>query len=504
MRTVNSIGTDSRPSTGKPKSQMNNLNLITVLALLSWPIVALWLYRTQPIGRAMLWTILGGYLLLPVGAFLKIPMIPQFDKSSIPTFAALLGCTVVGKRPIRFSNGFGLAELLMLMLLVYPFITCELNGDPLSMGNAVLPALGSYEAGSVLIGQLVTLIPFVLGRRFLCNRADTKEILRVLVIANLGYSLLSLFEIRFSPQLHAWIYGYFPMEGDWFGEQQRGGGFRPAVFLGHGLLVAFFVSTGVVAAAALWRTKTQVFDTFRLPSGMVIAYLGVLLVLCKTASALIYGVLLVFVVCLTRPRMQVGVAVALTSLALLYPVLRSADIVPTNATIELATSWFGSDRAASLGARLANEDALLERASQRFFFGWGTFGRGFVYDESGNLVYAPDGYWVIVMGAFGFLGFLALFGLLSLPVFVAARAVKFAETFADKLFLSALALIVAVNIFDLLPNSSIRPWTWLLAGALLGRSEWLLEQARFSRRSELGVYSGGQERLKVRATLRNS
>jgi hypothetical protein len=102
------------------------------------------------------------------------------------------------------------------------------------------------------------------------------------------------------------------------------------------------------------------------------------------------------------------------------------------------------------------------------------------------------------------LGFLALFGLLSLPVFVAARAVKFAETFADKLFLSALALIVAVNIFDLLPNSSIRPWTWLLAGALLGRSEWLLEQARFSRRSELGVYSGGQERLKVRATLRNS
>jgi hypothetical protein len=103
---------------------MNNLNLITVLALLSWPIVALWLYKTQPIGRAMLWTILGGYLLLPVGAYLKIPMVPQFDKSSIPTFAALLGCTVVGKRPIRFSNGFGLAELLMLMLLVYPFITC--------------------------------------------------------------------------------------------------------------------------------------------------------------------------------------------------------------------------------------------------------------------------------------------------------------------------------------------------------------------------------------------
>jgi hypothetical protein len=465
---------------------MKNLNLVTVSALLLWPAVALWLYKTRPVGQATLWTILGGYLLLPVGAYLKLPMVPLFDKNSIPSFAALFGCAVVARRSIKYSNGLGVAEFLIVALLVCPFITCELNSDPVLQGDSILPGLGIYEAGSVLISQLVTLIPFVLGRQFLRNAADTKEILRVLVVASLIYSLFSFFEIRFSPQLHAWMYGYFPTEGDWFAEQQRGGGFRPAVFLGHGLLVAFFISTGVIAAAAFWRTKTQLVHSFRLRASVVTVYLGVLLVFCKTASALFYGAFLFFVVYFTKPKIQLSFAVMLTTFALLYPTLRSAGLVPIDTAMELADSWFGPERAGSLEARLVNEEALLERASQRFLFGWGTYGRGFIYDDNGNLVYAPDGYWVITIGAFGFLGFLAVFGLLSLPIFVAARAVKFAETFADKVFLSALALIVAVNIFDLLPNSSIRPWTWLLTGALLGRSERLRQRARFPEKLKMG------------------
>ena len=45
-------------------------------------------------------------------------------------------------------------------------------------------------------------------------------------------------------------------------------------------------------------------------------------------------------------------------------------------------------------------------------------------------------------------------------------------------FLSALSLIVAVNVVDLLPNSGLSPWTWLLAGSLLGRSEMILARSR--------------------------
>ena len=55
---------------------------------------------------------------------------------------------------------------------------------------------------------------------------------------------------------------------------------------------------------------------------------------------------------------------------------------------------------------------------------------------------------------------------------------KFAQTTREGGYLAALALIVAINIVDLLPNSSISPWTWLLVGALLGRAEALYAVVR--------------------------
>ena len=464
---------------------MNNLNAVTTLALLTWPVVALFLYMTQPIGRATLWTILGAYMLLPVGAEIKFKMIPVLDKSSIPNFAALLGCVAVGGRSIRFFNRFGLAELLIVTLMICPFITCELNSDPVHFGTFVLPGLDSYDAGSAVIAQIVTLIPFFLGRQILRNRTDTEEILRVLAIAGLIYSLPALFEIRFSPQLHTWIYGYFP---HMFAQQMRDGGFRPVVFMGHGLLVSFFFCTTAVAAAAFWRTNTQVIRTARLPASGITAYLSVVLVLCKTAGSTIYGAVLVPLVRFTGPKMQLSIAVLLVSVALLYPILRTADLVPTSTAVDLAGS-ISLDRKASLQSRFKNEDALLERASQRFLFGWGRYGRSFIFDERGTETSATDGLWIITLGEFGFIGFLAEFGLLALPVFTAARAFRFAESTKDMVFLSALALILAINIFDLLPNSPLRPWTWLVAGALLGRAEVLRRRARLPAGAQMATTS---------------
>ena len=84
-------------------------NWFATIALLAWPIVAFWLYSTKPVNQATLWTILGGYLLLPVGASIKLAEgIPQLDKISIPALAALAGCFFFAKRRLRFWNGFGL------------------------------------------------------------------------------------------------------------------------------------------------------------------------------------------------------------------------------------------------------------------------------------------------------------------------------------------------------------------------------------------------------------
>ena len=108
--------------------------------------------------------------------------------------------------------------------------------------------------------------------------------------------------------------------------------------------------------------------------------------------------------------------------------------------------------------------------------------RGLVGDDMAAIVFSTslvptlaltDGYWIITMGVFGLVGFLGQFGLLGLPVFRAAKALKFAQTMPERVNLAALALIVAINMIDLLPNASLSPWTWLLVGALLGRTELL-------------------------------
>ena len=75
------------------------------------------------------------------------------------------------------------------------------------------------------------------------------------------------------------------------------------------------------------------------------------------------------------------------------------------------------------------------------------------------------------MGTFGLIGFIGRFGLLTVAVFRAATALKYAQTTRQSVCLAALALLVAINMIDLLPNASATPWLWLLVGALLGRAE---------------------------------
>jgi hypothetical protein len=446
-------------------------NWFAFVALLSWPLVALCLYYARPVNQATLWTILGAQLLLPVGAEIKFEGIPQFDKISIPNLAALVGCLLVVRRPPRLWNGGGFAGILILMFVIGPFVTAELNGDPIVLANRILPAESHYDALSAVVRQLLFLLPFFLGRQLLRGSVDNEEVLRVLVIAGLFYSLPILFEARMSPQLHRWFYGYYSHE---FIQHMRAGGYRPMVFMGHGLLVAFFAMTTVVAAAALWRMRTRV---LRLAPGGITVYLSAMLVLCKSLAALLYGIALVPMVRLAAPRLQLRMAVVLVSVALVYPMLRATDLIPTKSFLD-ATTLISADRASSLASRFDNEERLLARASERVLFGWGRWGRSRVYDDYGNDISVTDGRWVITIGQFGLFGFLAEFGLLALPVFRAASALRFAASLCDRVYLAALALIVSINIVDLLPNASVSPWHWLLAGALLGRAELLRVAAR--------------------------
>jgi hypothetical protein len=447
-------------------------NSFAVLALFSWPIASIFFYRLLNVVPATLLTILAADLLLPYGTTFKFEMIPQFDKFSIPTFCALIGCMVVTKRRLRLGKNFGITEVLILTFLFSPVITAVLNGDTIQLGSTTLPGTGIYDGLSALLSQFIALAPFLLGRQFLRNPKDLQQILQTLGVAGLIYSLPLLFEIRFSPQLHFWVYGYQPT--GFIQEVREDGGFRPMAFMGHGLTACFFLMTTVVASAALWRMNIRL---LRMSAGVCTAYLGGVLILCKSGAALVYGLVLVPLVRWVKPSLQLRAAACFAILALLYPALRTADVVPTQTILEIAKA-VNEPRAASLEVRFTQEEELLERASQRPLFGWGRFGRSRVYKiDWRNIGYdtsITDGRWVITLGVYGLVGFIAEFGLLAIPIFRAVAASRAIKSPQEAISLGAIALIMAINMIDLLPNSTLNPWSWLVAGALLGCSETVL------------------------------
>lgn len=449
-------------------------NWFAYAALGIWPIVTIYLYRTKSVTEATLWTILGGHMLLPVKTAVDLPMIPPLGKESIPALVAFLGCRFIAIKRIPIFGQSGWVRWLLLLYIVGPFITAELNGDAVFVGGRRLPPITHYDALSVVINQFIHIIPFFLGRQLFRTYEDQQLMFRVLIVAGLFYSLLMLFEVRMSPQLHAWIYGYFPHGSGSFGQQMRYGGFRPVVFMGHGLLVSFFAVVTVIAATVFWQLKIKV-RQFSPPG--VTYYLLLVLLLCKSVGSILYGFGAFLLIKITSFKTQLHVARILALLALLYPALSIMNLFPHQTFMNWAS--MDADRAQSLGTRFDNEYALLDHARKRFFFGWGTWGRNRLYsEESGGDITITDGRWIITFGQFGWFGFVAEFGLLAMPVFRALAAFKLLKTKNEMSLLCVHALIIGIMMIDQLPNSSLAPWLWLLTGILLGRAEAILEASK--------------------------
>lgn len=431
-------------------------NAFAYLVLILWPVVTLALFASMRQEKALIWSLLGGYLLLPVNTAFDFPGVPALDKTSIPNISALIGAMLFAKGPVVRLPREWWVIMLMVGYIVSPMFTVLTNRDALQFGSILLPGLRPYDAFSAAAYKGVDLIPLVLGYNVFREPRAQEYLLRAFVVAAIGYSLLMLVEIRLSPQLHTWIYGFFPHS---FAQQVRDGSYRPVVFLGHGLLVAIFTSMALVAAAYLAQRRAQLFG---ISAWVWVAYLAGLLVLCRSLGALILGLTGIGAMFLARRGgvRLICAVVALTVLA--YPMLRGANLVPVQAFADQIGTTSG-ERAASFQTRIDNEASLLAKANLRPLFGWGGYGRNRVYDAiTGNDLSITDGMWIIIVGSNGWAGYIAAFGLLCLPMVAAwRRGARHSPTN------TALSLILAVNLLDLLPNSSLSPLTWLMAGALV-------------------------------------
>jgi hypothetical protein len=449
---------------------------MTTFVLLAWPFVTLVLVLRLPFHKAVLVSILGGFLLLPVEGGMDLPILPPFEKDTIPalTLLVLAALVVRGRDQVRGSpdvhqshdmpgwiprSALGVAGLLLLVL--GSLVTAMTNAEPLVYGPTFLPGLRVYDGFSFALAGITMLVPLLLGRKFFAHPERHALLLRGLVVAGLAYSLLVLYEIRMSPQLSTMVYGFFPHS---FLQHMRGGGWRPVVFMEHGLQLTIFLATVTLAAFGASRYLEARRRGFYLLAGVWL--LGVL-ALSNSLGALVIAVLFVPAVLFLGSRMQLLCAAIVGAIVIGYPMLRSVDVIPTERLVSMAEA-INPDRAQSLQFRFDNEDMLLEHASEKPWFGWGGWGRNRIFDESGRDISATDGAWIIVMGTRGWAGYVGQFGLLALPVILLAFNRRRYEVSPVT---AALSLILAAALVDLLPNGFLSPVVLLLAGAMWGRLE---------------------------------
>lgn len=446
--------------------------MISMLAVLSWPVVVFWFFANRSPATAVTASILGAYMLLPRNFSIELPAVPSLDKNSIPALAAVLAAALLIKGPRLQALPPDMimpglwprsraVRILFVLMLIGSIASVLTNGDVLRYGARVLPALRPYDAAAFLGSTLFVLLPFLLARKYLAHPEAQKILLIGLVVAGLLYSLPALYEVRMSPQLSRMIYGYFPH--DWR-QHLRAGGFRPVIFLEHGLWLAIFFCGSFLAALSLWRSSSGRNRTRFLIAS---AWLFMTLVLSKGVGALGIGLLLGAMILFLPIRLQVMSVAVISAGLLVYPMLRGAGLVPTEAVLSLAAS-IDPEREGSLRYRLDNEDILLDKANQRPAFGWGGWGRNRVFNAEGEDESVTDGYWIILIGIRGWIGYLAQYGLLLIPmIFLSLRWKKLALTPAT----AGLAMALTANMIDLIPNGTLTPVTWLLAGALAGRLE---------------------------------
>ena len=209
-------------------------NIFANLVFYSWPLVVLWMVLRYKPKRAIFIATTLAILLLPNGFSFDLPLVPPIDRTSLTSLTLAVVLFFTGRRFKLFPEG--LPTKLIIGYLVSIVISTMLNPDGILIGSRYLPGLTYYDAISETIRTILALMPFFLGRAFLNNIEDNEWIFKLLVIFALFYSIPMLGEIRLSPLLHYWAYGYSPVD---FFQQMRGEGFRPTVFFGHGWVWLF-------------------------------------------------------------------------------------------------------------------------------------------------------------------------------------------------------------------------------------------------------------------------
>ncbi|MGB8701221.1 MAG: O-antigen ligase domain-containing protein [Thermosynechococcaceae cyanobacterium] len=460
------------------------MNSLTYLVMIGWIPVVLYLFSRVPVQRAVILSFLIAWLFLPMAA-IPLAGLPDYTKMSATCYGILLATLIFDSQRF-FAFRLHWIDSAMLIWCLCPVIS-SLTND-----------LGLYDGLSVALAQTVTWgFPYFLGRLYLSSLQGLQELAVGIVWGGLIYVPLCLLEIRLSPQLHRWLYGFSPQS---FDQAIRYGGYRPIVFMQHGLMVGTWMMTATLIGFVLWRVGVlqQLLQRFaqgtldpssrtpqnrplqplyrETPWGTACIYVLTLLVtfvLLKSTGA--YVQLLMGIVLLLGVRwLKSALPLLLVMLAMCgYLTFAAAGGMTLQTVHQISTTitqFVNADRAQSLVFRLQNEAALSAKARLQPWFGWGGWGRSRIYNAMGEDISVTDSLWIIYFGNYGFLGLMSWFGALLLPVVGFVLLTYRVEVWWHPQILPAATLAVGLTLYtlDCLINGMVNPIYTLVAGGLAG------------------------------------
>jgi len=423
------------------------------------------LVNSQPRARAVAVGVVFAALFFPEGVVFSLPVKPDLDKHKLVPLLLLIGL-LVSRQPKDVAPKTNHLALCAGILFVGSIGSVLNNMYPIPIGAGMaLPALNLTNVLTKFLEvTFYYIVPFQLGRIAFATPENIATLLRWIAIFGVLYTPFMITEMVAGPEMNVWVYGYHQHDP---AQAMRDGGFRPMVFMAHGLAVSLFIATGIFSSVILGQIGQKILG---LPAYLVAVYLGIVLSLCNSTGALIYGVLVPPLLLFASPRLISKLASWIGILIVSIPLLRAVEIIRIWDIIRFVEK-FSPARAQSLAFRFSSEEMFLEKWTHQPWFGYGGNARGFVYDEFGRGLTIPDSTWILLISEYGLFGFAGFFFLLLGPVWFARKVIVQAQDKQFQILFSGMVMILLIITFELTINGLFTIFPLLFAGAVLGSCE---------------------------------
>jgi hypothetical protein len=440
-----------------PYNPFSGPNLLVPLVMFGWIPIVLYLFSRLPAQRAVVLSFLVAWLFLPQAERL-IPGLPNYTKTSATCYGIMLATFVfdVG----RFSTfRFGWLDIPMAIWCFICPLASSLTND-----------LGLYDGVAATLDKTMTWgAPYFLGRIYLNTLGGLRQLAVGIFIGGLVYVPLCLFESRFSPQLHRIVYGGHAFAD--FSQAMRLGGFRPTVFMQHGLAVGAFMMAATLIGIWLWQTNVLK-RVWNVPMAWLVAVMFLTFILLRSTGALglfALGIAILFIAKQFRTALPVYLVIG--AIVIYLYINAETRVYFTDQLIGYLSEILPPDRVGSLEFRFNNEELLVDRARERLIFGWGGWGRSRVLlDPYGPQYTVQDSLWIIAFGENGTVGLASLFSAMLMPI-VALFGLRYPAwkwTNPKVAPAAVLAIVVMLYMVDCILNAMINPIYILAVGGIAG------------------------------------